>query len=826
LLAILIVAYPDVKRCNVHPSVAAYLLSGFSLLVAAGLLALGGWVARRERWRAVGLQFAALALLVAAWLACAGLMLVAGDVAAATAWSRASYLGVCLIPAAIYHFTARLLGRHREEQRVLALLWAVGFVFAALAQATPYVVRGVSLHPWGLYTRLAAPAVAVVMLYLGVLLAVFGLFARELRDPGEHLSRRRAGAFCLAFAIGSLGIVDFIPSFGWELPPLGMVPVAASLVLVARAVRRYHLVDVTAGFAAAKILETLQSAVLVCDLEERIRVANPAASSLLGYRRDELLELRLLDVIESPRNVGNASDTLMNGGIVRDRPMIWRRRDRTRAEVEVSVSMMRDELGAPAGMVFVAGDISDRDRAAQIEYQAFHDPLTGLPNRASFTERLETRLATSSVRRARLAVLFLDLDGFKLINDSLGHTAGDRVLQMLGRRLRRAVRDGDLVSRFGGDEFTVLLEIGQPEDAEAVAQKLLAAVAEPCLVEGERLYVTASIGVALFPEHGADAEALVRNADAAMYVAKELGRNNYQLCGHGLSEKARDRLQLEAQLRQALGNNDFVLHYQPIVELATGQVVGAEALVRWNLNGELLLPERFLSVAEQTLLIRPLGDWVLRTACAQGMEWQERFGSFRVAVNLSAHQLAQPAIVEQVAALLEASGLPPHRLELEITEGTAMKDPERTRELLARLKHLGVRLALDDFGTGYSSLSYLQQFPLDTVKIDRSFVASLGQARGGLAIIRATLAMAQALSLRVTAEGVETAMQVELLRELGCQYGQGFGLGLPMPPGELEKSVRRAGRRKSTDERPILTLEGAEDVIRGHDRQAGSRQLS
>jgi diguanylate cyclase (GGDEF)-like protein len=463
----------------------------------------------------------------------------------------------------------------------------------------------------------------------------------------------------------------------------------------------------------------------------------------------------------------------------------------------------------PAGMVFVAGDISDRERAAQIEYQAFHDPLTGLPNRAAFSDRLETKLAHAAMRGSSpVAVLFLDLDGFKLINDSLGHSAGDRVLQTLAKRLRRAVREGDLVCRFGGDEFTILLEIAHVEDVEAVAQKVLGAIAEPVILEGERLYVTGSLGVAIYPENGEDPEVLLRNADAAMYLAKELGRNNYQLCGHALSERARDRLLLEARLRSAVAENRFELHYQPILELNSGMLVGAEALLRWPSDGELLLPESFLTVAEETLLIRPLGDWALRTACAQAVVWQERFGSFRMSVNLSARQLAQPGLATEVAALLEASGLPPHRLELEITESTAMKDPERTRELLAELKALGVRLALDDFGTGYSSLSYLQQFPIDTVKIDRSFVASLGQARGGLAIIRATLAMATALGLRVTAEGVETPMQMELLRELGCHYAQGFGIGKPMAAADLDKLVRRAGRRHPSDERPILLLDG------------------
>ncbi|HEV8631912.1 MAG TPA: histidine kinase N-terminal 7TM domain-containing protein, partial [Thermoanaerobaculia bacterium] len=299
---------------------AAFVLAALSLSVAMGLLALGLRVAIRERWKAAALQFATLTFLIATWLTCAGMALAVEGTAEATAWARASYLGVALIPAAMYHFTARLLGRHREQQMAVALLWAVGLVLAAVAQATPLVVAGVSTFSWGHYTRLAPPAVIVVVLYLGVLLSVFGLFARELASPEPAAHHQRARAFCIAFAVAALGVVDFIPSFGWPLPPLGMLPVAAALVLAARAVRRYHLVDVTPAFAAEKILETLQGSVLVCDLEERVRVANPAACALLGYSRAELLACHLLDVIETPRNVGNASDTLMRGGIVRDRP--------------------------------------------------------------------------------------------------------------------------------------------------------------------------------------------------------------------------------------------------------------------------------------------------------------------------------------------------------------------------------------------------------------------------------------------------------------------------------------------------------------------------
>jgi diguanylate cyclase (GGDEF)-like protein/PAS domain S-box-containing protein len=784
----------------------APLLATSSLLVGAGILSLGVWVGIRERWKAAGLQLAGLCLVVATWLFCSGMMLAMESEAAAEAWGRASYLGAAFVPAAVYQFTARLLRRHRDQHLALAVLWAFGLAIAVLSQATDLVVDGVRAHPWGWYTHLAPTAAVMVALCLAVLLAALALFAREDNRHEDAARRRRARAFAGAIAVGALGAVDFAPSFGWGLLPLGFAPVACGLALAARAVRRHQLVDVTPAFAADKILQTLQGAVLVCDLEERVRVANPAACTLLGYRLDELRGLRLAEVIESPRAVGLASDTLLRAGAVRERAMVWRRRGGKRVEVAASVAMMRDELGVPAGMVFVADGIEDRDRAAQIAYQAFHDPLTGLPNRAAFGERLATLLAASSRRGSHAAVLFFDLDGFKLINDALGHSAGDRVLQTLGRRLRGAVREGDLVCRFGGDEFTVLLEVTRPGDAEAVAQKLLTAVAEPFMVEGQRLYVTASIGVAQSPTDGDDAEALLRNADAAMYHAKELGRNNYQLCGAGVAQRAQQRLRLEAKLRQALGGSGLALHYQPVLELAGLRVVGAEALLRWTCDGEVLAPESFLPMAEETLLIRPLGDWVLRTACCQGAAWQERLGGFRVGVNLSARQLTTPGFVETLQSLLDLSGLPPQRLELEITESVAMKDPERTRELLAHLKELGVGLALDDFGTGYSSLAYLQQFPLDTVKIDRGFVAGLGKSRGGLAIIRATVAMANALGLQVTAEGVETPLQLELLRELGCHRAQGFGLGRPLPGEELERSLQ-VGRRFGGGERPLLQLD-------------------
>ncbi len=452
-------------------------------------------------------------------------------------------------------------------------------------------------------------------------------------------------------------------------------------------------------------------------------------------------------------------------------------------------------------------DITDRKRAQeQMEYQAYHDALTGLPNRLLFRDRITVALAHAKRNQRTSAVMFLDLDQFKLVNDTLGHTVGDRLLQVIGSRLVTCVRAEDTVARMGGDEFTILLaDLHDRRGAAAVAQKVLEAIRQPIHIDEHELYVTTSIGIAIFPDDGADAESVLKNADRAMYRAKEVGRDNYQYATAAIFDAADGRLALERKLRHALEREQFVLHYQPMVEIATGRVVGAEALVRWQ-DPELGLvpPEEFIRIAEETQLIVPLGAWVLRTAISQMKAWHDAgHALLRVAVNLSPRQFQDRELIATVERVLAETGFPAPFLDLEITESTAMQNAELSLSILNRLKEMGIRISIDDFGTGYSSLSYLKRFPIDTVKIDQDFVRDL--TSDDAAIISAVISMARALNLRVIAEGVETEEQLAFLRREQCAEMQGFLYSQPLAAAEFEQALR-AARQTPVSTSPFDTL--------------------
>jgi diguanylate cyclase (GGDEF)-like protein len=436
-------------------------------------------------------------------------------------------------------------------------------------------------------------------------------------------------------------------------------------------------------------------------------------------------------------------------------------------------------------------DITDRKRAQeQVEYQAYHDSLTGLPNRLLFRDRITVALAHAK-RTGRLsAVMFLDLDQFKLVNDTLGHTVGDRLLQAIGARLVTCMRAEDTVARMGGDEFTVLLaDIADRRGAALVAQKVLEAVRHPVTIDEHELYVTTSIGISVFPDEGTDAESLLKNADRAMYGAKERGRDNYQFASAAHVQPAESRLAMERAMHRALERDELVVHYHPMVEIATGRVVGAEALLRWNHPDQgLIQPEDFIPLAEETQLIVPIGAWVLRTAIKQMKVWHDAgHACLRVAVNLSPRQFQDRELVATVEAVLAETGFPAQFLDLEITESTAMQNAELTLMILRRLKEMGIRISIDDFGTGYSSLSYLKRFPIDTVKIDQDFVRDL--TPDDAAIISAVISMARALNLRVIAEGVETEEQLAFLKREQCGEMQGFLYSQPLSAAEFESAL-------------------------------------
>jgi diguanylate cyclase (GGDEF)-like protein len=434
------------------------------------------------------------------------------------------------------------------------------------------------------------------------------------------------------------------------------------------------------------------------------------------------------------------------------------------------------------------GTVIERKRAQErLTHQALHDPLTELPNRALFLDRLALALARLRRRRSGMVVLFADVDRFKVVNDSLGHDAGDHLLVALSRRLREVLRPGDTLARFGGDEFAVLCEEVPEDDVTGIAGRMMDALAEPFTTVGREVFVSISIGIAVARDPEQRPEALLRDADTAMYLAKDRGRGRFEVFDEAMRDETTERLLLENALRRAPERGELRALYQPIVRLADGAMVAAEALVRWeHPERGLLEASQFVPLAEETGIIVPVGGWVLDEACREAVSWLGNGDAPAVSVNLSARQLSRADLVDTVDAALRNSGLSPDRLWLEITESVLMEDADTAVSVLERLRALGVHLSVDDFGTGYSSLAYLRRFPVDALKVDRSFVAGLGQDAEDSAIVEAVVSMAHSLRLSVVAEGVETDEQLARLKELGCELAQGFLFAAPVPPSALD----------------------------------------
>jgi diguanylate cyclase (GGDEF)-like protein/PAS domain S-box-containing protein len=576
-------------------------------------------------------------------------------------------------------------------------------------------------------------------------------------------------------------------------------------------------------------LNSIGDAVLTTDLLGNVTYLNPVAETMSGWSGEDALGRPLAEVfriidgttrrvavnpaqraLEEDRTVGLAADCVLI------------RRDGFESAIEDSAAPIHNRDGQVAGAVIVFHDVSQsRAMAAKMAHLAQHDFLTGLPNRALLTDRLSQAIGLAHRHCKQVALLYIDLDDFKHINDSLGHAIGDQLLQSVAERLVACVRSTDMVCRQGGDEFVVLLaEIERPQDADLVAETLLAAFVAPHLIDGRELHVTPSIGISVYPDDGADADSVMQNADTAMFHAKASGRNNYQFFRAEMNIRAVRRLAVESSLRRALKEGEFLLHYQPQIDLASGAMIGAEALIRWrDPNLGVVYPGQFVPIAEECGLIVPIGRWVLREACRQVRVWLDAgLRAVPVAVNISAVEFRHKGFLAGVALILQETGLAPAYLELELTESILMHDAVSSAAVLEALKDMGVRLAIDDFGTGYSSLSYLKRFPIDTLKIDQSFVRDIVTDTDDATIVAAVIGMGKSLKQRVIAEGVETHEQLAFLRNQDCDEGQGFhfshslsaaafGLLLEAENADQEEGGAQMGHTtdRSASESPALT---------------------
>jgi diguanylate cyclase (GGDEF)-like protein/PAS domain S-box-containing protein len=540
-----------------------------------------------------------------------------------------------------------------------------------------------------------------------------------------------------------------------------------------------------------KVFDSTSEAVVITDLEANIQDVNKAFSNITGYTKEEV-------VGENPRKLKSGRherdfyltmwDSIIETGSWRGE--IWNRRKNGEIfPVWQTISTVNDEKGDPTNYVSVFSDISPIKKTQQkLDFLAHHDPLTELPNRLLLNDRMQHAIDRASREKKGVAVMFLDLDRFKNINDSLGHPVGDALLQEVATRLRSTLREVDSISRQGGDEFVMVLEdIENPDSVVATARKILQLFEQPFMVSGREMIITASLGISLYPEDGDDVITLIRNADAAMYRAKENGRNRFWFYTEDITRHAALRVDMEQALRDTVNHGELVLHYQPQIDLKTLQVVGVEALVRWDRPGHgLVMPDTFIPLAEETRVIDAIGEWVIYSACRQMKHWQERGARLaRMAINISPVQISHGNLVPVIEAALNATGLAPEHLELEVTEAIFLRDTDKAARVLRELDEFGVRLALDDFGTGFSSLSYLKNFHFDRLKIDRSFIQEALDKSSDRSIANSVIALGHSLGMVVVAEGIEVEEQLEWLQEKGCDEGQGYFFSKPVSAQEI-----------------------------------------
>ncbi len=651
--------------------------------------------------------------------------------------------------------------------------------------------------------------------------------------PELHISRQRlillAAAALLAPAVRILSVLG-----GKDLPPLTtVVPTVIIFVLVmtrmfglvdmlTRALARYQEAERRRQQSEARfgsLVEHASDVVAVVNEDSEITFQSPSVMRVLGYQRGALVGTQIEELIHEDDRAATLTilEEVIDSRGPTPTPVQFRcrHRDGTWIDVETTFTNLLDDPTV-GGVVLNARDVTEQVALqGQLTHQAFHDPLTDLANRALFRDRVEHTLDRRPSPEHSIAVLFLDIDDFKTVNDSLGHSAGDKLLVELAERIRSSARAGDTAARLGGDEFAVLLE--DPKDAEAVATRISGALGDPFVIDDKEVFVTVSVGISISELAHGGADELLRNADAAMYVAKSRGKGRSIVFHPAMHQRALRRLDLEAELRRAIDRQEFRLHYQPLVKLDSGEIVGFEALVRWvHPERGLIGPAEFISVAEDTGLIRPIGRWVVHEATRQVSMWQAKYGQQRLgmSINLSAQELSARGLIDDIRHALAESGVDPATIVFEMTEGVLMTDTKATIAKLDELKRLGVRLAVDDFGTGFSSLSYLRGFPIDSIKIAKPFLDGIPEGEQETALVRGIVELGHNLELEVVAEGVERTEQWDTLRDMGCDVVQGYLLARPQGTERIEQLVADIRHRASgpANGLAVLTPAGSADL--------------
>lgn len=767
-------------------------------ITAAITLLLGILTIAREKGSRAASPLTVLILALFIWVFAYAWMYLAIDPEVAMDWGRLAHVGIIIIPAATYHFTVVVADRAEQFKLWLRAVWGITLLFIALCFGTDWFLAAPEVYPWSYHPRYGWAGLAFVIFLALIWIIDVRIFWQAYRRarPGSN-NRRRAKYLGLFFTMGIFGGADFAPAFGIPLLPLGYLGVVSLTALVAYVTWRYRLIDITPAYAAQKIIETINDGLVLLDTDGIVRLANQPACDMLGYDNKNILDTRLGEAL------GLKADTLqslLDGKPLSHYETVYPRPDGANRHFGIAVSIMRDRDGTPATFVCVLRDITENKHAEeQIRQLAYYDSLTQLPNREHFRQRLEAALVAARCSDRQLAILFLDLDHFKRINDSLGHSVGDQLLHLVAERLRQSVRDAahsdnptrdneSLVARLGGDEFVIVAyPLTRAEEARQIAERLLRIFLRPFRLQEHEVFVGASIGISLFPRDGANAEDLLKHADTAMYAAKGAGRGGHQIYETQMSVGANERFSLESALHKAIAEEQLLLHYQAQFDVRRQCIIGVEALLRWHHPQRgLLRPDAFLNYAEESGLIIQIGEWALRNACRQATRWHaEGWPRLRVAVNVSKRQLRHPTFTAMVKDVLHETGLPAHCLALELTESALTSAEHLIVSHCQTLAQLGIRLIIDDFATGYSSLRHLKQLAVSGLKIDRVFLRDVTHNAEDAAIASAIIALARGLDLEVIAEGVENQAQLDFLLEHECRLAQGQLLGAPVSAAEL-----------------------------------------